>query len=135
MTSNWQPTEPAEPGPEPTPQWSQPPFASSGQPAPSGGYRTSPPDPYPVVQGAVILPASSAPPPSAAETALRASAKAIPLILIAGAIFGGLSWYLVIVGIILSSTVLDKVARDMKRRRIAQAQQQRVLPPDDQDQR
>lgn len=133
VTSNWQPSEPAEPDQQPAPQWSQPPFAAGGEPAASP-HRTNPSDLAPL-HGAVILPASETPPPSGAETALRAAARALPLILIAGAIFGGLPWLVAIVGLILSSAVLDGVARDMKRRRIAAARQQRVLPPAEPDQR
>lgn len=130
VSTNWQPSEP-EPGPEPAPQWSQPPFAEqSDQPA---VYRPSMPSPYPVVQGAVVLPGKELVPPSPAETALRAVARVLPMLLIFGAIFGPVPWWIAIVGMILGSSVLNQVARDMKRRRIAAAQQQRILPPNDED--
>lgn len=129
VSTNWQPGEPVEPGPEPVPQWSQPPFAPSGQPGQPPEYRPNPPSPYPVVQGAVVVPGREVLPPTAAETALRAVARVLPMLLIFGAIFGPVPWWIAIVGIILGSSVLNQVARDMKRRRIAAAQQQRVLPP------
>ncbi len=130
VSTNWQP---AEPGPEPTPQWSQPPFAPSEQtgqpPEPSPNL----PSPYPVVRGAVVLPGKQALPPTPAESGLRAVARLLPFILIFGAIFGPVPWWLAIVGMILGGSVLNQVVRDMRRRRIAAAQQQRVLPPNDQD--
>lgn len=79
-----------------------------------------------------MVPGKEVSPPTAAETALRAVARVLPVVLIFGAIFGGLPWWLAIVGIILGGSVLNQVARDMKRRRIAGAQQQRILPPTDQ---
>lgn len=130
MSTNWQPGEPAEPGPEPAPQWSQPPFVPSeapGQPPPSL------PSPYPVVQGAVVVPGREVSPPTAAETALRAVARVLPMLLIFGAIFGPVPWWIAIAGMVIGGSVLNQVARDMKRRRIAAAQEQRVLPPGQED--
>ncbi len=126
MSTNWQPGEPVEPGPEPEPQWSQPPFAPN---EPARAARPRVPDPYPVVQGAVVVPGKELSPPTPAETGLRAVARMLPLILIFAAIFGGLPWWIAIVGIVLGSSVLNQVARDMKRRRIAAAREHRVLPP------
>lgn len=133
VSTNWQPSDPAEAGPEPAPQWSQPPFGPSGQTGQPSDYRSSTPNPYPVVQGAVIVPGGAVPPPSPAETALRVVARFLPMLLILGAIFGPVPWWLAIVGVILGGSVLNQVARDMKRRRIAAAQQQRILPVDDKD--
>lgn len=132
VSTHWQPSEPTEPGPEPTPQWSQPPFAPSEQAGPPAEYRT-PPNPYPVVQGAVVVPGKEVLPPSSTETVLRAIARVLPMLLIFGAIFGPVPWWIAIVGMIVGGSVLNQVARDMKRRRIAAAQQQRILPPGDGD--
>lgn len=129
VSTNWQPSEPVEPGAEATPQWSQPPFAPSEQPRQPSENRPNMPSPYPVVQGAVVVPGREVSPPTAAETALRAVARVLPMLLIFGAIFGPVPWWIAIVGMIIGGSVLNQVARDMKRRRIAAAQQQRVLPP------
>lgn len=115
------------------PQWSQPPFAPSEQPGQPPEHRPSTPSPYPVVQGAVVVPGREVSPPSPAESLLRAIARVLPMLLIFGAIFGPVPWWVAIVGIILGSSVLNQVARDMKRRRIAAAQQQRILPSSDED--
>ncbi|MCW5952295.1 MAG: hypothetical protein KIT69_08565, partial [Propionibacteriaceae bacterium] len=77
MSTNWQPSDPTESGPEPTPQWSQPPFTSSEQPS---EYRPNLPSPYPVVQGAVVVPGKEVSPPTPAETALRAVARVLPML-------------------------------------------------------
>lgn len=127
---NVQSGEPAEPGPEPEPQWSQPPFAQNEQPAPRPPAL---PAPYPVLQGAVVLPGSNVKPPTPAESALRLIARVLPMLLIFGAIFGPVPWWVAIVGIIVGGSALSQVARDMKRRRVAAAQEQRVLPPTDED--
>ena len=141
VSTNWQPGEPAEPGPEPTPQWSQPPFASAQPVEPSpfpaspypdqpSSYRPSLPD---AVSGAVVVPATPVPPPSPAESTLRVISRLLAPILIAAAIFGGLPWFLAIIGIIVGGSALRQITRDMRRRRIAGAEQQRILPPSDQD--
>lgn len=75
------------------------------------------------------MPGREMSPPTPAETALRAVARILPVLLIFGAIFGPVPWWIAIVGMIIGGSVLNQVARDMKRRRIAAAQQQRVLPP------
>lgn len=129
VTTNWQPSEPADPGAEQQ-HWRQPPFSPGGQPAPAP-YREDTPNAYPVMQGAVVVPASAVAPPSPGETLLRATARVLPVLLIFGAIFGPVPWLIAIVGIVIGSSVLNQVARDMKRRRVAAAGQQRILPPAD----
>ncbi len=138
VSTNWQPSESAEPGPEPTPQWNQPPFAPA-QPAEPSPYPTLPADqqatyqpllPAEALSGAVVVPATPVPPPSPAESVLRVISRLLAPVLIMAAIFGGLPWFLAIIGIIIGGSALRQITRDMRRRRIAGAQQQRVLPPD-----
>lgn len=131
VTTNWQPPEPVEPGAESSPQWAQPPFAPTEQPSQSVPDQPRPPTPYPVVQGPVVVPSVKARPPSPLESGLRATANVLPAILIFAAIFGGLPIWIAIVGALVGSSVFAQVARDMKRRRIAAAREQWVLPPKD----
>jgi len=111
-----------------------PTYQAPYQPGYQVPYQPAVPPPLPeALSGSVILPATSVPPPTPAESILRVVTRLLAPILIAAAIFGGLPWFLAIIGIILGGSVLRQVTRDMKRRRIAAAQQQRVLPPNDQE--
>ncbi len=137
MSTNWQPSDPSQPQ-EPAQEWAQPPFVPTEQPIQPNPYQSGVPNPYPpaVVHGSVILPAEQVPPPSPAESALRAAARVLPPILIFAAIFiPGFPWWVAIVGVVIASSALGQVTRDMRRRRIAAAREQRVLPPDSTDYR
>ncbi len=104
---------------EPEPQWQQPSFSPGGEAGSLGNQAKPSPLPSPLASGSVIVPGTSVPPPSVAETMIGTVAGVVWPVMIVLAIMGAVGWWPAILVAIVGSAVLGNVRGHLKARRKA----------------
>ncbi len=104
---------------EPEPQWQQPSFSPGSEAGSLGNGAKPSPLPSPFASGSVIIPSTSVPPPSVAETMIATVAGVVWPVMIVLAIMGAVGWWEAILIAIVGSAVLGNVRGHLKARRKA----------------